>query len=39
MVRQWREPGTRVGRMRQIVEVPMFMDSRATQLRARHGAW
>ncbi len=32
MVREWQELGTRVGRVRQIVEVPLFVDSRATQL-------
>jgi hypothetical protein len=32
MVTQWRELGTRIGRVRQVVEVPLFVDSRATRL-------
>jgi hypothetical protein len=32
MVTQWRELGTRVGRVRQVIEVPLFVDSRATRL-------
>jgi hypothetical protein len=32
MVTQWRELGTRIGPVRQVVEVPLFVDSRATRL-------
>jgi hypothetical protein len=32
MVRQWRDLGTRRGRVRQVVEVPLFVDSKATRL-------
>jgi len=32
MVSQWRELGTRVGPVRQVVEVPLFVDSKATRL-------
>jgi Protein of unknown function (DUF3800) len=32
MVAQWRELGTRIRPVRQVVEVPLFVDSRATRL-------
>ena len=31
MVREWQELGTRFGRLRQIAEVPLFVDSRTTK--------
>jgi hypothetical protein len=31
MVSQWRESGTRIGRVRQVVEVPLFADSQASR--------
>ena len=32
VVQQWRDSGTRFGRVRNIVEVPLFVDSRATRM-------